>query len=345
MVTHSVANLDLCDRLLVLVPGGKVAFFGPPRDGLQHFGKPGWAEVFQAFDAEPDRDWAGRVPAVPATTRSTSPPAMNAAAAVGRPRGSAAPPPRARNRLGQLSTLVRRYLAVIASDRVYLGVPGRAAARPGHDPACRSPSSAGAGRAPAPTPTRSRAADPGHRRLLHRRANSVREIVKERSIYTRERAAGLSAGAYLWSKLLVLGVISAVQAALMIVIGLIGRPLPPHGRCSGALPLVEIVLAMARARDRVDDDLGLLISAVVSTSEKTLPLLFVTVMVQVVLTGGVIPIAREDRGSSSSPGYPRPGGALARSASTANLDVIAPGHEAAIRCGRTRAHLADWTWA
>ena len=59
VVTHSVANLDLCDRLLVLVPGGKVAFFGPPRDGLRHFGQPGWAEVFQAFEAEPDRDWAG----------------------------------------------------------------------------------------------------------------------------------------------------------------------------------------------------------------------------------------------------------------------------------------------
>ncbi len=59
VVTHSVANLNLCDRLLVLVPGGKVAYFGPPADGLKHFSKPGWAEVFQAFDAEPDRDWAG----------------------------------------------------------------------------------------------------------------------------------------------------------------------------------------------------------------------------------------------------------------------------------------------
>src|SRR6266581_1843592 len=59
VVTHSVANLNLCDRLLVLVPGGKVAFFGPPQDGLRHFDKPGWAEVFQAFDNEPDRDWAG----------------------------------------------------------------------------------------------------------------------------------------------------------------------------------------------------------------------------------------------------------------------------------------------
>ena len=59
IVTHSVTNLDVCDRLLVLVPGGRVAFYGPPAEGLRHFGKPGWAEVFQAFDAEPDRDWAG----------------------------------------------------------------------------------------------------------------------------------------------------------------------------------------------------------------------------------------------------------------------------------------------
>ena len=35
VVTHSVANLNLCDRLLVLVPGGKIAYFGPPADGLQ----------------------------------------------------------------------------------------------------------------------------------------------------------------------------------------------------------------------------------------------------------------------------------------------------------------------
>ena len=59
VVTHSVANLDVCDRLLVLVPGGKVAYFGPPGDGLRHFGQPGWAEVFQSFEREPGRDSAG----------------------------------------------------------------------------------------------------------------------------------------------------------------------------------------------------------------------------------------------------------------------------------------------
>ncbi len=58
VVTHSVANLNLCDRLLVIVPGGKIAYFGAPQDGLKHFNQPGWAEVFQAFEREPNRDWA-----------------------------------------------------------------------------------------------------------------------------------------------------------------------------------------------------------------------------------------------------------------------------------------------
>ena len=38
VVTHSVANLDTCDRLLVLVPGGQIAYYGPPGEGLSYFG-------------------------------------------------------------------------------------------------------------------------------------------------------------------------------------------------------------------------------------------------------------------------------------------------------------------
>src|SRR5215475_2407349 len=120
VVTHSVANLDICDRLLVLVPGGKVAYFGPPQDGLKHFGKPGWAEVFQAFDAEPQRDWAGEY------RRSAWYQQFVLSAVDGRGPSAAPrqipPAPSSKNRLAQFSTLCRRYLAVIASDRVYLGL-------------------------------------------------------------------------------------------------------------------------------------------------------------------------------------------------------------------------------
>ena len=50
VVTHSVLNLLGCDRLLILAPGGRMAFYGPPGEALGYFGLPDWAELFQAFD-------------------------------------------------------------------------------------------------------------------------------------------------------------------------------------------------------------------------------------------------------------------------------------------------------
>jgi ABC-type multidrug transport system ATPase subunit len=121
VVTHSVANLNICDRLLVLVPGGKVAYFGPPAEGLRHFGQPGWAQVFRAFEAEPDRDWAQeyRQSEYCAKYVTEAARAVQSDAATDR---KAPAPPRAQNRAAQLSTLIRRYVAVIASDRNYVGV-------------------------------------------------------------------------------------------------------------------------------------------------------------------------------------------------------------------------------
>ena len=38
VVTHSVLALDVCDNVLVLAPGGRIAYFGPPAGVLEHFG-------------------------------------------------------------------------------------------------------------------------------------------------------------------------------------------------------------------------------------------------------------------------------------------------------------------
>ena len=60
VVTHSVAELALCDKLLVMAPGGSVAYFGPPEEALNFFGYDTWADVFSAFENYRDYDWAGR---------------------------------------------------------------------------------------------------------------------------------------------------------------------------------------------------------------------------------------------------------------------------------------------
>ena len=58
VVTHSVANLDVCDRLLVLVPGGKVAYFGPPPRACATSLSLAGPRYFRPSRLEPDRDWA-----------------------------------------------------------------------------------------------------------------------------------------------------------------------------------------------------------------------------------------------------------------------------------------------
>jgi ABC-type multidrug transport system ATPase subunit len=322
VVTHSVANLDICDRLLVLVPGGKVAYFGPPADGLQHFDQPGWAQVFRAFEAEPNRDWAGEYRrsafcAQYVTADSQAHQFTPAAAAAAR---AATPPPKSRNRLAQLSTLARRYLSVIGADRNYVAVlsilpvilGGLIRAVP--DPAGLT----GPGNVNA---------QPVLLVLilgacLTGIANAVRELVKERSIYTRERAAGLSAGAYLWSKLVVLGVICGAQAVVLVFIGMVGRKLPPHGAFLTGLPLVELMVAIA-VLAVASMTVGLLISALVNSSDKTMPLLVVAVLVEVVLSGGVFPLNGKVGLEQFSWLSPSRWG-FAATAATSNLNQIQP---------------------
>ena len=320
VVTHSVANLNLCDRLLVLVPGGKIAFFGPPEDGLRHFGQPGWAEVFQAFDADPGRDWAGEFRRSMYYQRYIAADLEGTSGAGRQQGGAAAAPPRSRNRFAQLSTMCRRYLSVIGSDRVYLGV------------LLVLPILLGLLIRAVPSPQGLAGKNNGDAESLllvlavgacfAGAANAVWELVKERSIYTRERAAGLSAGAYFLSKVLVLGVITAIQAVLMLAIGLTGRPLPAHGSVLTHLPLLELLIAMA-ALGIASMLLGLLISAVVNSSDKALPLLVVVVMAQVVLSGGIFPLnGKAGIGQLSWLSPSRWG--FAATASTSNLNQIGP---------------------
>lgn len=65
VVTHSVLSLDVCDRLLVLAPGGTIAYYGPPEEALAYFGYQQWPEAFEAFENDKERDWAGKFRASP----------------------------------------------------------------------------------------------------------------------------------------------------------------------------------------------------------------------------------------------------------------------------------------
>jgi ABC transport system ATP-binding/permease protein len=153
-------------------------------------------------------------------------------------------------------------------------------------------------------------------------ASAVRELVKERSIYIRERAVGLSSGSYLFSKLLVLGVISTAQSIVLVLIGVSWRQMPGKGALLTSAPLAEIILGIALLAV-ASMCLGLFVSAIVSTSEKAMPFLVLFTMVQVVLSGYVVPLANNAGLKYLAMIAPSRWG-FAAEATTVNLNVITP---------------------
>ncbi len=338
MVTSNVTNLNIFDRLLVLVPGGRVAFYGPPGEGLRYFGKPGWAEVFQDFDRWPDRDWAAEFAASSAYHEYVLGPHMSpAATAYGRPFPIASAPPR-RGALRQVTTLTRRYLRVISADRGYLAfmallpvVLGTLVhfigGKQGLNGSPHTNQTAGDLLLTLVTGA-----------CLAGAASSIRELVKERVIYMRERAAGLSSGAYLASKLIVLGAISIVQSAILVLLGVLGKPLPPSGSFLTGFPLVELLLATV-VTAVASMCLGLLISTLVATSERAMPVLVLLTMVQVILSGGVFSLSGTPVLQQLAYVVPARWG-FAALASTARLNVIS-----SLSTDSQWAHTSStWLW-
>ncbi|EFL14402.1 ABC transporter ATP-binding protein [Streptomyces sp. C] len=284
VVTHSVAELGLCDKLLVMAPGGSVAYFGPPDEALNFFGYTTWADVFSAFENYRDYDWAGRwkgsqhYQLYAADLDAVAPQQVAMA-----PQQMIPPKPQAWG--SQLWTLMRRYVSVIVSDVGFLALMVLMPAVLG---VVSIVIPAKFGLAP-PTPPSRFNGDAGTIMLIlavgmcfSGAANSVRELIKERVIYERERATGLSRSAYLMSKVIVLGVITALQGVIICAIAFTPRKLPAEGLFMN--PAVELCISVT-ALGFTAMMFGLVISSLVKTAEKTMPLLVMFAIVQVVFTG------------------------------------------------------------
>ncbi|WP_370409718.1 FHA domain-containing protein [Streptomyces fradiae] len=286
VVTHSVLSLDVCDRLLVLAPGGRVAYYGPPGDTLDFFGFAQWPEAFEAFENDRERDWAGRFRSSRFHRQyiedpSVRPPAPGPGAGGGEPR-TPEPPPKAQSWGAQLRTLVRRYAAALSADRTFLAIMVALPFVMGAMARALSEGSLN------PESTLNVLLILCVGGVLTGAANAVRELVKERTIYRRERAVGLSRSAYLMSKVVVLGTITVVQAVVLTLVALIGVPLNvPGGKGVLMPPLVEITLAVALLAFTAMM-LGLFVSALVRKEEVTMPLLVLLAIVQVVFCGALL---------------------------------------------------------
>jgi ABC transport system ATP-binding/permease protein len=116
------------------------------------------------------------------------------------------------------------------------------------------------------------------------------EIVKERGIFKRERAVNLSVGAYVLSKVLVLGAFAVFQVASVILIvslrvNLDVQPILDFMPSGVAELFVTLLLAVLSSIM-----LGLFISAIVPSPDVVMYIILVQLFAQIILSGPLFPL-------------------------------------------------------
>jgi ABC-type multidrug transport system ATPase subunit len=281
VVTHSLAYLDVCDQVLLLAPGGKTAFCGPPSELAPAMGTTDWADIFTDISADPDAaqrrfvERAGRVDEPPTQ------PAPEQPAASGKQT----------NLWRQFSTLARRQLRLLVADRGYFWFLVLLPFIVGLLPLAVA-GDAGFGKAAfdgaAPNEAKQILVMMNFGAFFMGSALTVRTLVGERDIFRREQAVGLSTSAYLAAKIAVFGTIAVVQSAVLVLVVTVGKGAPMGATVLGS-PTFELFVGIA-ATCVASAIVGLFVSALAQNSNQVLPLTVVTLMVQVVLAGGMIPV-------------------------------------------------------
>ncbi|OBI45341.1 ABC transporter ATP-binding protein [Mycobacterium kyorinense] len=286
VVTHSVSYLDVCDQILLVAPGGKTAFCGPPSQVESAFGTTNWAEIFAKVGADPDEANRRFIERKGDKLPSQAGGRQEAPGDLGEPVHT--------DLWRQLSTIARRQVRLVVSDRgytVFLAVlPFLMGALTltvkGHKPGLGVADPQGA----APTQPQYILVLLCIGAVFMGTALTIRDLIGERPIFRREQAVGLSTTAYLLAKVVVFSVFATLQAGIAVIIVRLGKGAPtadPPFFGSSTLSLFFTVAATCVASAM----LGLLLSALANSNEQIMPLLVVSIMSQLVLCGGMgIPV-------------------------------------------------------
>ncbi|ORV89936.1 ABC transporter ATP-binding protein [Mycobacterium interjectum] len=280
VVTHSVAYLDVCDQLLLVAPGGKTAFLGPPSQIGAAMGTTNWADIFAKVGADPDE--ANRRFLAENRQPEMQAPSEASPGDLGEPVHT--------DVLRQFSTVARRQVRLVISDRGYtvflallpfligvltLTVRGKTGYGMG-DPMSNSPNqpdqilvmlTVGA--------------------VFMGTALTIRDLVGERPIFKREQAVGLSTASYLAAKVVVFSAFAVMQAGIATVISVIGWGQPIANAVMLGNVSVELFVDVALTCV-ASALLGMALSAIAKSQDQIMPLLVVAIMSQLVFCGGLI---------------------------------------------------------
>ncbi len=367
LVTHATNNINVCDYVCFLAPGGRLAYFGPPEKAKAYFGKTEFAQIYNSleptkenpnlleeaearFKLSPDYQAYVSKPLQDAPAGSNG--ASGASGASGQPVVKESKKPGRGNPWKQFLLLSTRHMELLRNNMgnllillleapliaVLLMVLARAEL--GADifnankiVQCTPQIFTAAGPLALPgvapqvhvvscdSVVNFLKNDPNGKAYVQQRGgpeqalqdfiitgqsgdaqrviflicfiaalfgciNGAREIVKEGAIYRRERLVNLGILPYMFSKIVVLGVLALLQTASMVLIVQIFEPFH-QGVFLPVLLEVYITLALSAVAGVI---VGLAVSAIATNEDNANTLLPVILIPQVIFAGSIIPL-------------------------------------------------------
>jgi ABC transport system ATP-binding/permease protein len=296
LITHATQNVDLCDNICFLAPGGYLAYYGPPKEALTYFGAEKFADIYTTIESEASMEvWprrfqgtaqyheyvANRLAAAGiGLNGAAGQPGVNQAALA---KAQARPPAaRQESSFRQFGILTRRYLETVTRDRtnlltlllvqapliallITLAFRGNLFSREDF------------------------VGDWSKARTLafllamvavwFGTSNAAREIVKEAAMYRRERRINLLIPPYIASKFVVLVGISLIQSIFVLL------PLIFTGAGILRVPLLYVCLV---AGSIAGIAMGLVISAVAPNPDRASILVPLVLIPQIIFGGPLI---------------------------------------------------------
>lgn len=282
LVTHTTKNLRLADRLIVMAPGGFLAFCGRPHDALAFFGVNQFDDIYSKLtDEQSAQRWHARYRELPSVRREWGHTSRRPAS-VGRP-------PR-RRALPQIWTLTRRYARLFARDK-----------RAVITLAVQAPVFGLLAGLLFKTDVFVHGSRPGSTREATQSAQlafflvtiavwfgaiaASREIVKEQAVFRRESAVGVRVGSYLWSKALVL--VPVVTMLVVVLCAVVFKLRDPHEPFATVATFTTILIATAVAGLAS----GLIISAWARSEDQATSTIPALLLPQLLLAGAIVPVA------------------------------------------------------
>ena len=265
LVTHDLSPQVMAqvDHLLVLAPGGRVAWFGPPAEACEYFAVPTPDAIFNRFAERTPSQWGDAFRQSPAyRTWVRTREALLELGLRPTPAAEDTRPARPPGSVAQLRTLIERYTRTKLRDRSGLWVLGA-------QPAFLAVVMA----VVFPKPTSSMLFMLSLSCLWFGMSGAVRELITDRVVWRRERRVGVGVAAYVGSKIAVLGLINVLQCSFLALLAYVSFGLGgEYGFSAPGLMLVSSLTGIAGMT------LGLFVSAVFASSEAAvgaLPLLLI----------------------------------------------------------------------